>query len=455
MKKSCEYFLLVFLLHICCQGCKKQDTFLEAKPSDDLLVPATVEDCRMVLMNEGVLNAGSSSLGTLSADEYSVKDNIWQIGNIVERNAYSWAKDIYEGNNDFIWDWSLPYNQVYYSNVVLEALEKIDEKSQAYNTVKGAALFFRSFAFYTLVQTFAKPYDAVTAGKDAGIVLRLTTDLNVKFGRASIQDCYNQIVKDLETALSLLPLNVSSPTWPCKPAAAAMLSRVYLGMSNYKKVVEYATICLKDRNRLTNYNSLNITDNAINDNDRYLEEDIFHITSNSYLFLLAGSIDTSLYNQYDENDIRKKAFFFPTPGRILFKGTYDIKKRGLFCGLAVDEVLLDRAEALTRTGDVEGAKADLNKLLKNRWKDGTYNDIVIDDPKSLLKVILSERKKELIYRGTRWTDLRRLNKEPEFAVVLKRNIKGNISLLPPSSSRYAMQIPTSEVLLNNIQQNER
>jgi len=68
---------------------------------------------------------------------------------------------------------------------------------------------------------------------------------------------------------------------------------------------------------------------------------------------------------------------------------------------------------------------------------------------------LKERRKELLFRGLRWTDLRRLNLDPRFAVTLARNVSGQIYSLPPEDPRYAWPIPDDEIQASGIPQNPR
>jgi len=64
-----------------------------------------------------------------------------------------------------------------------------------------------------------------------------------------------------------------------------------------------------------------------------------------------------------------------------------------------------------------------------------------------LKMILSERRKELVFRGTRWMDLRRLNREPEHASVVRRQLDGKEYLLLPGDLRYTFLLREEEISL--------
>jgi len=71
-----------------------------------------------------------------------------------------------------------------------------------------------------------------------------------------------------------------------------------------------------------------------------------------------------------------------------------------------------------------------------------------------LDTILVERRKELAFRGLRWSDLRRLNKEG-WGIMLNRNLNGVPYTLPPNSELYTLPIPPDVIQLSGIMQNPR
>src|SRR5690606_30182056 len=96
-------------------------------------------------------------------------------------------------------------------------------------------------------------------------------------------------------------------------------------------------------------------------------------------------VDSTLYNSYSENDLRKIIFFNKSG---LFRGSYMGERRYQFSGLAVDEMYLIRAECYARSGNIEEARADLNALLVKRWKERSFEPVLIYDHEKLLKKVL-------------------------------------------------------------------
>jgi len=99
---------------------------------------------------------------------------------------------------------------------------------------------------------------------------------------------------------------------------------------------------------------------------------------------------------------------------------------------------------------------DLNTLLQNRWRAGVFTPVTATDADDALGKILAERRKELLFRGLRWTDLRRLNKEPRRALTLTRTVNGQVYTLLPNDVRYVYAIPSNVLSFNpDMPQNPR
>ena len=262
MKNRIDISLCCFCLAIALAtiSCNKQDTFLDKKSNAALAVPTTLADFTLLLNNETIFNAYvSPALGTLSADDLYVTDATFNVAaEPVDQNAYIFAKDIYQGTTVYF-EWSSPYQQVYYSNVVLDGLARLkvaQAQSAAYNTIKGEALFFRAYAFYMLVQTFAMPYEPSASATDPGIPLVVSSDINKHYSRGTVQAVYNQIISDLNLATGLLPANLSSVTKPCQLSCNAFLARLYLSIGKYDQAYTYANKVLSQDSVLVDYNTI-------------------------------------------------------------------------------------------------------------------------------------------------------------------------------------------------------
>ena len=84
-----------------------------------------------------------------------------------------------------------------------------------------------------------------------------------------------------------------------------------------------------------------------------------------------------------------------------------------------------------------------------------YTEITAVNTQEALQKILTEHRKELCFRGLRWTDLRHLNHDPLFQKTLTRTIFGQNYSLPPNDIKYVFPLPDSEILYSGVQQNPR
>lgn len=68
------------------------------------------------------------------------------------------------------------------------------------------------------------------------------------------------------------------------------------------------------------------------------------------------------------------------------------------------------------------------------------------------QLILQERRKELLFRGLRWIDIKRLNKEGA-GIVLKRKVGEDLYQLSPNENKYALPLTTDIITLARLEQN--
>jgi starch-binding outer membrane protein, SusD/RagB family len=461
----------MILLSAITVGCKKD--WLDAKPRKSLVVPSAIRDYQALLeRTSGGFNDFKNILTEHGAGDFFVSDIIFDgVNSTVERNSYKWASDIFGPEANYF-EWTTPYEGIFYTNIALEGIETIvptnSNEQVEWKQVKGSALFFRAFRHYDIASQFCKPYDKNTATADLGIPLRLTSDVSTLSVRSTVEQTYNQIITDLKQAIPLLlvetPINTTYKCRPNKAAAYGMLARVYLSMSKYNEAYIYADSCLKLYNSLMDFNNdPNIPNQSPTGTTAsftiFNKEVLFHCRANNWSMLLPNRAQVdSLVKLYNVNDRRRDLFFRASgsPSVWRFFGSYEGSNSLFWGGVATDEIYLIRAECAARAGNKDAALADLNALMVKRWRNnGTWVPYTAVDANDALTKILLERRKELCFRGIRWTDLRRLNKEPQFAVTLTRVIKGQTLTLPPNSPLYVFPIPDIVIQLTGMEQNPR
>ena len=115
--------------------------------------------------------------------------------------------------------WENHYQAISTANIALQKVNESQELSESKkNSSIGELLFLRAYFYYDLVQHFGKiPLE--TQGN-----FEVRTD----YKRASVADVYKQIITDLRTAESLLPIALANKGKADKYAVAHLLAKVYL-----------------------------------------------------------------------------------------------------------------------------------------------------------------------------------------------------------------------------------
>jgi tetratricopeptide (TPR) repeat protein len=450
-----KLYITLLTTLILVSGCQK---FLEEKPDKRLSVPGdNLENLQLLLNDVNAMNQQVPSSGEIGSDNFYLSGNQWTTlsqSSTTGGNLYIWDRNVFNDNDRN--DWTLAYKAVLSANLVLDGLEKVTASATdqpKWNNLRGQALFFRSFYYYNLLQEFAKPYRPATAGTDPGIALRLDPAIGESSQRASVQDCYNRVIADLREAAVLLPQVATFKTNPNQIAATGLLARVLLTIGRYTEALTEARKYLNTSPALIDFNTL--TASATYPVKRYNEEVNFHASlfNQSAYGASYARVDDGLFGLYATTDLRRTVFFRNSgAGNITFKGSYD-GSRSNFAGIATDEIYLIAAECEARAGNTTEALNLLNKLLIKRWRTGSFVPFSANSPGVALALILNERRKELLFRNLRWSDLRRLNLEEQFQTTLSRSVNGQTFQLPPNDNRYVLPLPVKVVQLSGMAQN--
>jgi starch-binding outer membrane protein, SusD/RagB family len=450
MKKYIKYPLLLttfFLL----LGCEE---FLEPKPDQSLVVPKTLNDVRALLDNTVVFNV-QTAIPYLASDEFILSDAGYAaLATPYERGVYLWEDDPFE--NQPVADWARMYTQVFYANVALEILDKYHAGAgQEADHLRGTALFLRSYAYHQLLHVFTLPYQR-EGGNDSklGLVLRDVSDINAPAKRSNLQETYDQVINDLNLAFALLPENVLPKTRPTKAAALGLLARVQLDVFDFQGASQNAEKALQLYPLRLDFKTLNVA--LARPFQPFNGEMIFYssLLTPGFMRSAEAFVNSEIMNSYQTGDLRKQAFFLSRPNNRFTFSKFLTGSTQFFGGISVGELQLIAAEGFYRSGNEAKALEQLNDLLKLRYTVQTFKPITLSG-QNLLSRILEERRKELIGRGIRWSDLRRLNQFEESRISLEKTINGQTYRLEPGSPKYSFPIPIEEIVQSGIEQNPR
>lgn len=452
-------YAAVLILVSSCSG-----SFLEVKTDKSLVIPYRIEDYQAILDDAfRTMNTKASIvLGTIAADEIQVDEQ--QLANLTpvhQRNAYLWKKeDLFEGEQSD--DWNFGYRRILYANQVIEGIQKIKPENaqlDAWNNVKGSALFFRAFNYYQLAQLFCEVYDGKNAKSQLGLPLRTEPDISLKIPRSTLLQTYDLILKDLNEAEELLPIEPSIKQRPSRLAVSALRARIYLQLRRYDLALAEANGALSRKSTLLDFNTVPFDPNS------FATLQPLAAVNPEIIFDFSGSIpeiqriglyciNQRYFDKYQEGDLRKKLFFKDFNNFKIFIGSISFSGGPLY-GFAVDELQLIAAECEARLGNLNKALDWINTLRKNRFEKNTDYELHSRDKNEVINWILEERQRELVFRGLRWEDLRRLNKEMEYPITLEKTFNSELIKIVPNDPRYVFPIPPNAIAIGGYEQNSR
>lgn len=446
----------IYLLYVASFWLLSCEKFLDDKSQNAYVTPNSISSLQGLMDDNLTMNMRFPDIGEASADNFFYPNESYASLSEKDRRIYTWSYDDVVFNND----WAKSYSAIYQANLALDEIKKLIPtvaNRADWENIKGSAQFYRAYQNLFLLYTYAKAYNKNTAKQDLGIVLRKSSDPNMQSQRYSVEDSYAFVIADLKDAVGLLPIQSQHVMRPSKLAAYATLARAYLSMANYEQALVYADTALMFDHQLMDFN-LSTDVNVINTLPfpAFNKEILFYgesANANSIISPTNFFVDTLLYESYRANDLRKVVYFQSNQKYPKFKGSFSAGGIVTFMGISISEMYLIQAECLIRKGELEKGFDILNRLLKKRYNNVDFQPYENVSQSDALTIVLSERRKELVFRGLRWMDIKRLNME-KAEIYLKRMINGELKQLNPNSVRYALQIPRDIVELTGIPQNE-
>lgn len=430
------------------------EAYLDIKPDKKMVVPESLSDVRAILDN-AAMNQSVPSIGEVAADDYFVETEVWTaITEVSSKNAYIWMDDVlnvYESN-----EWSMAYKDILYMNTALETLDKIRDDSNEARDLRGTAYFLRAFEYFHLAQVFCLPWKKEGNKELLGLPLRLGAEVEYEAARVDLEQTYDQILRDAHNSLVYLTNDVSIyKTRPGVAAAHALLGRIYLVMGEYGKALSHADSALAITSTLLNFNEVDVT--RANPIERFNEEVIYQQTlySKSIWATSRQRVNRELLASYEEDDLRSSVYFkYLDDSTAYFCGSYD-GTGAQFSGLATNELYYISAECNARLGNTDAAIDRIDAVLKKKFQEGAAMPNIPSERRALISFILKERRKELLFRGLRWTDIRRLNALENLDYTIEKTLDGKRYRLLPNESRYAFLIPDQVIFQSGMQQNLR
>ena len=398
------------------------------------------------------------TLPLLSSDDIDINSTSI-LNNLTDDNkqVYTWADYFYTSSQTDV-NWSNLYNQIYNCNAITDKVLSSQGGTDAEKKgIYAEALMQRAYAYHTLMNMYSPIYQESTADATLGVPLLLTPDLYASLKRPTARTVYNQIISDIREALPNLPVSPTNVIHPGQTAAYALLARTYLYMQKYDSAGVNAQKALDRQSTLLDLQTLTTGTLPKRLND---PEIILSKVASFYTLL---PLSSKLINLFSTTDLRYSLYTVDGGSSLVnpkFTGRafYRNKSIGedINVGLSVPEMMLIKAESLVRKGQYNDGIQVLNDLRKMRFKTADYVDLSAQSASEALKIVIEERRRELMGRGMRWFDQRRLSTETGLVDTVQRVVSGVTYTLAPMSNRYTFPISAKVTDLNpEIEQNPR
>lgn len=440
--------VIVSLLTLLMFGCTD---FVEVDPPKNILVaetvfdqPATVESALANLyhdMREQGMVSGGMGLTTglgIYADEleyYGTNADYSQL----------YLHGVHAGNNTVSGWWRQAYHLIYSANDIIKGVELSDLLTEEErNRFKGQSLFVRAYIHSLLTQLFGNvPYITTTDYQENNKVSRMPED-----------QLMEHIIRDLEEASDLLSDTDSlsdERVLPDHYAVKALLARMYLYAENWEEADAMTTELVDAFTLEPNLDKVFLKGSP---------ETIWQLkagnsprnTREAAQFIIQAipgqdyALSENLMSNFEEGDQRwdhwvgsmsdtenTTTLYYPFKYKADLNEEESVEYSIVF---RLAEQYLIRAEARLRSGDIDGARSDLDAI-RNR---AGLADMAEAGENALMDAIVHERRIELFAeRGHRWFDLKRTGIAGQIMSQAKANWKDTDLLFP---------IPESELETN-------
>ena len=369
------------------------------------------------------------------------------------------------------------YRIISNANVLISGIDNATGPDSDKKIIKGQALAYRGWAHFQLVQLWGKRYDAVTRpNNQPGVPLLTANTLEAK-PRATVEEVYTQVNKDLDSAVSLLtgynPSGSAAKSNFTVNVVKGIKARVALTQQDWATAATNAIAArtgfplMDTASYKSGFNNIENPEwmwgsRQIDDHSTSFSSYFAYISANfnsTVIRTQPRAINATLYNAIPANDIRKRMWDLtgatvpipPGGARVpyqnkKFLAKSDASSVGDVPYMRSAEMYLIEAEARARQGQTAAAQAALFTLAKTR----NFNYVQSTNTgQALIDEIFFNRRIELWGEGFRFTDLKRTN-SPLNRAGIPNHVPTLIKVtnIPAGDIRWEWLFPQDELSAN-------
>ena len=344
------------------------------------------------------------------------------------------------------------------------------------DNIEGQARFIRALNNFDMARIYSKiPTQSTDANASLGMYYLDVVEPFSKPTRPTVADSYKKVIDDLLIAADKIGTSNSVASGKASKAAVyALLSRVYLYLGDYPKVIQYGNLAISGTTVVcprASFVNLWKDANASGVLFKLRIDQVDGVTPGVVYNQTVASgvrseyvVPKSFSDLFQTTDIRKSAYISTSP----FNGVpynHVVKYLSRLTGnpaivdikvLRIEEVYLNMAEAQYRIDG--GGLAFLNAVRSQRYAPFVSGN---ETGVALLNAILLERRLELAFEMDRFFTLKRLGLamqrnavEGDQASGAGTKVETTALTIPAGSFKWQLPIPQSQRDLNsNLEQN--
>lgn len=451
--------ILVLLSAMCFSSCKK---FIDVPPTGQK-IPTTFADYEAFMRNEYDNHTTNVNRATLLLnDRFETIANL----NYDPLNAvnYNWNESVNRItlNNADETTYYSSYLTISNANLLIENVSNATEASDAQKAeLIAQAKLLRTIAYYTVTNFYADTYEEANAAAKRAVPLITSANINAAHKQVSVKEIYDFMLKNIEEAIPALNATSATVLHFNLGSAYALRARIYLTMGKYSEALTAADEALKFNNKLFDWPAYYAQYKSRIEELNANNQPVYNLNPSAMGF---NFVETYYFrhglsrNAGRELAIRTdRASRFET-GDAMFASRWRLRTvgqdtyyysitTGFFnhSGLTTTEVYLIKAECQARLNNISAALTTLDAVRVKHIFAQFYTPSTASTVQQAVKLIQRTKANSLIFGVVPFADMRRLNKDSNYATTLSKTEAGQALSLAPTSHLWTMPFPLGAI----------